>query len=57
MRIVGDFGYFPTWYSGAEEDAVPLLVGNLEFIFEQMGGEQPYDVWIKTDAAHPTSSR
>jgi putative ABC transport system permease protein len=47
MRIMGDFSYFPTWYSGAEEN-VALLVGNLEFIFEQMGGEQPYDVWIKT---------
>jgi putative ABC transport system permease protein len=44
---MGDFSYFPTWYSGAEEN-VALLVGNLEFIFEQMGGEQPYDVWIKT---------
>ncbi len=47
MRIMGDFSYFPTWYTGAEEN-VALLVGNLEFIFEQMGGEQPYDVWIKT---------
>ena len=25
-----------------------LLVANLEWIFEQSGGEQPYDVWIKT---------
>lgn len=47
MRIVGDFNYFPTWY-GTEEDARPLLVANLEWIFEQSGGEQPYDVWIKT---------
>ena len=47
MRIVGDFRYFPTWYSG-DEYASPLLVANLEWIFEQVGGEQPYDVWIKT---------
>ena len=47
MRIVGDFRYFPTWY--AAEYAKPLLVANLEWIFEQAGGEQPYDVWIKTD--------
>jgi len=44
---VGDFNYFPTWY-GTEEDSRPLLVANLEWIFEQSGGEQPYDVWIKT---------
>jgi putative ABC transport system permease protein len=47
MKIVGDFNYFPTWYSEAEEER-PLLVGNLEYVFEQTGGEQPYDVWVKT---------
>ena len=51
MKIVGDFSYFPTWYTneGDEEDKDrPLLIGNLDYIFEQSGGEQPYDVWIKT---------
>lgn len=32
------------------EEGKPLLVGNLDFIFEQVGGEQPYDVWIDTNA-------
>ncbi len=27
----------------------PLLVGNLEYIFEQAGGQLPYDVWLRTD--------
>ena len=49
MKIVGEIDYFPRWYSAVEEGK-PLLVGNLDFIFEQVGGEQPYDVWIDTNA-------
>jgi putative ABC transport system permease protein len=48
MKIVGDFRYFPTWYRDPEEEEKPLFVGNLDYIFEQSGGEQPYDVWVKT---------
>jgi putative ABC transport system permease protein len=47
MRVVGDFDYFPTWYSEVEERR-PLLIGNLDYLFEQIGGEQPYAVWVKT---------
>lgn len=47
MRIVGDFRYFPTWYS-PEAEGRPLLVANLDWVFEQTGGERPYDVWIRT---------
>lgn len=47
MRIVGDFDYFPTWYSEAEERH-PLLIANLDYVFEQIGGEQPYAVWVNT---------
>jgi putative ABC transport system permease protein len=43
-RIVGTFYYFPTWYP--EEG--PLVVGNLDYLFEQVGGEFPYDVWLRT---------
>ncbi|MBI1296385.1 FtsX-like permease family protein [bacterium] len=46
MQVVGDFNLFPTWYP---EDG-PLLVGNLDYIFEQLGGEFPYDVLVKTEA-------
>ncbi|MEZ4862214.1 MAG: ABC transporter permease [Caldilineaceae bacterium] len=44
MKVAGEFDYFPTWY----EDDPPLLVGNLDYLFEQVGGEMPYDVWVKT---------
>jgi putative ABC transport system permease protein len=47
-KIVGVFDYFPTWYPGE----TPLIVGNLDFYFESIGGENPYDVWLdlKSDA-------
>jgi putative ABC transport system permease protein len=47
MKVVGFFNLFPTWYR--EEDG-ELFVGNLDYLFEQAGGEFPYDVWLKTDA-------
>jgi putative ABC transport system permease protein len=43
-KIVGAFYYFPTWYP--EEG--PLVVGNLDYLFESVGGEFPYDVWLRT---------
>ena len=49
MTVVGDFDYWPTWYSN-EEDAVPLMVGNLDHYFEMAGGEVPYNVLVKTDS-------
>jgi Predicted permease. len=46
LEIVGVFDMFPTWYP----DEGPLLVGNLDYFFEQLGWQVPYDVWLKTDA-------
>ncbi|MGE5221460.1 MAG: ABC transporter permease, partial [Omnitrophica WOR_2 bacterium] len=43
-RIVGGFDYFPNWYPGDG----PLVVGNLDYLFERAGGEYPYEVWLKT---------
>ncbi len=43
-KVVGTFYYFPTWYP----DEGPLIVGNLDYLFEQVGGEFPYDVWMRT---------
>ena len=43
FRVVGIFDYFPTWYPGE----APLVIGNLDFYFESIGGENPYDVWLK----------
>ena len=45
VQIVGAFDLFPTWYP---EDG-PLFVGHLDYLFEQAGGQFPYDVWLKTD--------
>lgn len=45
LKVVGEFKYFPTWY---EEEHGPLMVGNLDYLFEQMRGEFPYDVWART---------
>ena len=44
MKIVGGFDLFPTWYP----DDGPIFVGNLEYFFEQAGGQFPYSVWLKT---------
>jgi putative ABC transport system permease protein len=46
--LVADLlSYFPTYYPG--EDAGYLFVGNLDYVFEQMGGIFPYDVWVTTE--------
>ncbi len=45
-QIVGVFDYFPTWFP---EDSEPLVVGNLNYIFEQAGSEFPYRVWLETN--------
>jgi putative ABC transport system permease protein len=42
MTVAGSFEYFPTWYPEEE----PLFVTNLDFIFEQIGNEIPYEVWL-----------
>ncbi len=44
MKVAGEFDYFPTWY----ENEPPLMVGNLDYLFEQVGGEMPYDVLART---------
>lgn len=43
--VMGGFDAFPTWYP--EEDG-PLLVGNLDYLFESAGSQYPYEVWLKT---------
>lgn len=46
MIVVGEIDYFPTWY---EEEDGPIIVGNMEYLFEEFGGQVPYDVWVRTD--------
>ena len=40
--------YFPTYYP--DNEAQYLFVGNLDYVFEQMGGMFPYDVWVRADS-------
>jgi putative ABC transport system permease protein len=50
FKIVGAFEYFPTWYP----EQGPLIVGNLDYLFQQMGGEFPYRVLMKVnDGVNP----
>lgn len=44
MTVLGEFDYFPGWYP---EDGA-LIVGNLDYLFETMGGQFPYDVLVET---------
>jgi putative ABC transport system permease protein len=49
MQVVGEIDYFPTWYPETDpEEYLPLIVTNLDYIFEMSGGEMPYDVWVRT---------
>lgn len=45
MRVAGVVDYFPRWYP--EQDGV-LIVGNLDYLFEQAGAELNYDYLART---------
>lgn len=55
FTVAGSFDLWPTWYPRNPDDG-PLLVGNLDYIFEQAQGQFPYDVWLKTRAGVDTAS-
>ena len=38
--------YFPTFYPDNNENRY-LFVGNLDYLFQEMGGLFPYDVWVR----------
>ena len=46
--IADTIDYFPTFYPDDSNNINYFFVGNLDYIFEQIGGEYPYDVWITT---------
>jgi len=46
FRVVGSFKLWPSWFPNAKDEG-PLIVGNLDYLFENSGGQSPYDVWIK----------
>jgi putative ABC transport system permease protein len=45
FRIVAAVDLWPGFYP---QDGA-LVIGNLNYIFDQMGGQYPYDVWIERD--------
>jgi putative ABC transport system permease protein len=48
VEIVGVVQGFPTWYPQDDDGRqISLLVGNLDYLFEQAGGTYPYDVWLR----------
>lgn len=52
FTVAGVFNRFPTWKP--EEDG-SLFVANLEYVFESLGGLQPYDVWLRTATTADTA--
>jgi putative ABC transport system permease protein len=48
FTVAGVISYFPTFYPTGTNPY--LFVGNLDYLFEEMGGEYPYDVWLRTSA-------
>jgi putative ABC transport system permease protein len=50
FHIAGTFHLFPTYYPSEKT----LFVANLDYIFEEIGSEYPYDVWLKTDGSTGT---
>jgi putative ABC transport system permease protein len=50
--VAGVLDLFPTQYP---EDG-PFFVGNLAYAFQQMGDEDPYDVWLVTDGSRPAKA-
>lgn len=45
-EIAAHFDYFPTWYPETDD---MIVVGNLSTIFERVGGEVPFRVWLDVD--------
>ena len=44
LTIVGSFDYFPSWYPNTG----PLMVGNLDYFFQEAQFQLPYRVWMRT---------
>jgi putative ABC transport system permease protein len=43
VKVVGVFELWPTWYPSDG----PMIIGNLDHLFERAGTEFPYNVWLK----------
>jgi putative ABC transport system permease protein len=42
--IVGLVDLFPSWYP----EKGPLVVGNIDYLFERAGGQYPHELWVTT---------
>jgi putative ABC transport system permease protein len=47
FTIAGTFRYFPTVYEEAEGETA--VIGNLDFLFEQIGGVLLHNIWLTID--------
>jgi putative ABC transport system permease protein len=47
FKIIGAIDLWPGFYP----QEGPILVANLDYIFDEMSGQYPYDVWIARDPA------
>ena len=45
FTIVGSYDYFATVFERGEEGQT-AIIGNLDFLFEQVGGPQLHDIWL-----------
>jgi putative ABC transport system permease protein len=52
FTVAGVFNRFPTWKT--EQDGA-LFVANLDYVFESLGGLQPYHVWLRTQTGTNTT--
>ena len=43
VTVVGSFDYFPGWYP----ETGPLVVGNLDYLFQEAQTQFPYRVWLR----------
>ncbi|MBN1583417.1 MAG: hypothetical protein JXA89_22095 [Anaerolineae bacterium] len=48
--VAGTYRYFPTVYEqeDASGDQQTAIIGNLDFLFEQIGGPELHHIWLKT---------
>ena len=51
FKIAGVMSYFPTLYAADG----PFFIANLDYLFEALGGLQPYEVWLKTQPGTDTA--
>jgi putative ABC transport system permease protein len=52
FTVAGVIDYFPRLYPDESE----FFVGNLDFIFNNVGGMYPYDVWVRTEPTLTTEA-